>query len=66
MPGALQVLAALLHGVQTVHTNDTRKLTAYGSLDLTAIQVSEATASFHKALLPHELQSAWQNIMKAR
>ena len=55
MPGALQVLAALLHGVQIIHTNDTRKLTASGSLDLTAIQVSKATASFHNALLPHEL-----------
>ena len=55
MPGALQVLAALLHGVQTIHTNDTRQLTVYGSLDLTAIQVRKATAAFHKALSPHEL-----------
>ena len=54
-PGALQVLAALLHGVQTLHTNDTRQLTVYGSLDLTAIQVRKANAAFHKALLPHEL-----------
>ena len=55
MPGALQVLAALLHGVQTIHTNDTRKLTACGSLDLRPIQVSEATAAFQMALLPHDL-----------
>ena len=47
MPGALQVLAAL------IHTNDTRQLTVHGSLDLTAIQVRKATAAFHKALLPH-------------
>ena len=31
MPGALQVLAALLHGVQTIHTSDTLKLTAFGA-----------------------------------
>ena len=51
MPGALQVLAALLHGVQTICTNDTIR----GSLDLTAIQVEEAAAAFQQALLPHEL-----------
>ena len=55
MPGALQALAALLHGVQTVHTNDARKLTACGSLNLEAVQVSEATAAFQVALLPHDL-----------
>ena len=53
--GALQVLAALLHGAQTVYTSDTLKLTAFGSLKLEAIQVSEATAAFQTALLPHEL-----------
>ena len=55
MPGALQVLAALLRGVQTIHTTDTRQHT--GQLTV------------HKALLPYELalsQSAWQNIMRAR
>ena len=55
MPGALQVLAALLHGVQTVYTSDALKLTATGSLKLEAIQVREATAAFQTALLPHEL-----------
>ena len=55
MPGALQVLAAPLHGVQTVSTSDTLKLTAFGSLKLKAIQVSEATAAFQEALLLHEL-----------
>ena len=55
MPGALQVLAALLHGVQTVHTNDKPEIKVYGTLDLTATQVSEATIAFHQALLPHDL-----------
>ena len=55
MPGALQVLAALLHGVQTIHTNDELEVTTHGTLDLTAIQVSDATTAFHQALLPHEL-----------
>ena len=51
LPGALQVLAALLHGVQ----NDNRQLTVHGTLDLTAIQVRNATAMFHQALVPLEL-----------
>ena len=55
MPGALQVLAALLHGAQTIYTNDDRQITVHGSLNLTAIQVRKATAAFHQALLPHEL-----------
>ena len=55
MPGALQVLAALLHGVQTVYTSDNLKMTAFGSLKLDAIHVSEATAFFQAALLPHDL-----------
>ena len=34
MPGALQVLAALLHGVQTIHTYDSNKEPdIVGSLD---------------------------------
>ena len=57
MPGALQVLAALLHGVQTIYTYDGREPTIRGSLDLTAIQVEQATAAFQQALLPHELWS---------
>ena len=55
MPGALQVLAALLHGVQTIHTNDNGEFTVHGSLSLAAIQVKKATAFFQQALLPHEL-----------
>ena len=43
MPGALQVLAALLHGVQTIHTHDNKEPTIRGSLDLTATQVAQAT-----------------------
>ena len=45
MPGALQVLAALLHGVQTIYTYDDREPTIRGSLDLTAIQVEQARHS---------------------
>ena len=43
MPGALQVLATLLHGVQTIHTNDSLKLTAISALKLDASQISDAT-----------------------
>ena len=54
MPGALQVLAALLHGVQTIYTYDSNKEPdILGSLDLTATQVSQATTFFQQALLPH-------------
>ena len=53
MPGALQVLAALLHGVQTIHTYDSNKEPdIVGSLDLTATQVAQATTFFQQALLP--------------
>ena len=56
MPGALQVLAALLHGVQTIHTYDSNKEPdIVGSLDLTATQVAQATTSFQQALLPHPM-----------
>ena len=53
MPGALQVLAALLHGVQTIHTHDNKEPTIRGSLDLTA--TAQATTVFQQALLPHPL-----------
>ena len=33
MPGALQVLAALLHGVQTIYAHDNKAPTVRGSLD---------------------------------
>ena len=56
MPGALQVLAALLHGVQTIYTYDNNKEPAIlGSLDLTATQVAQATTFFQQALLPHPM-----------
>ena len=56
MPGALQVLAALLHGVQTIHTYDSNKEPdIFGSLDLTATQVAQATTFFQQALLPHPM-----------
>ena len=56
MPGALQVLAALLHGVQTIHTYDSNKEpNIVGSLDLTVTQVEQATTFFQQALLPHPL-----------
>ena len=56
MPGALQVLAALLHGVQTIYTYDNNKEPAIlGSLDLTATQVEQATIFFQQALLPHPM-----------
>ena len=55
MPGALQVLAALLHGVQTIYTYDDREPTIRGSLDLTPTQVKQATATFQQALSPPEL-----------
>ena len=55
MPGALQVLAALLHGVQTIYTYDNQEPTFRGSLDLTATQVAQATIVFQQALLPHPL-----------
>ena len=37
MPGALQVLAALLHGVQSIDTYDDWEPVIRGSLDLMAI-----------------------------
>ena len=55
MPGALQVLAALLHGVQTIYTYDNEEPTIRGSLDLTATQVAQATIVFQQALLPHPM-----------
>ena len=55
MPGALQVLAALLHGVQTIYTYDNKEPTIRGSLDLTPTQVAQATIVFQQALLPHPL-----------
>ena len=56
MPGALPVLAALLHGVQTIYTYDNNKEPAIlGSLDLTATQVAQATIVFQQALLPHPM-----------
>ena len=56
MPGVLQVLAALLHGVQTIHTYDSNKEpNIVGSLDLAAIQVAQATTFFQQALLPHPM-----------
>ena len=55
MSGALQVLAALLHGVQTIYTYDNKEPTIRGSLDLTATQVAQATVDFQQALLPHQL-----------
>ena len=56
MPGALQVLAALLHGVQTIHTYDSNKEPdIFGSLDLTATHVAQATTFFQHALLPHPM-----------
>ena len=57
MPGALQVLAALLHGVQSIDTYDDWEPVIRGSLDLTPIQVEKATTAFHQALLPHQLWS---------
>ena len=53
MPGALQALAALLMECKP-HTPMMTEITIQGSLDLTAIQVRNATAAFHQALLPHE------------
>ena len=56
MPGALQVLAALLHGVQTIYTYEGNKEPdILGSSDLTATQVAQATAFFQQALLPHPM-----------
>ena len=56
MPGALQVLAALLRGVQTIHTYDSNKEpNIVGSLDLTVTQVAQATTLFQQALLPHPM-----------
>ena len=56
MPGALQVLAALLHGVQTIYTYDSNKEpNIFGSLDLRATQVAQATTFFQHALLPHPM-----------
>ena len=52
---ALQVLAALLHGVQTIHTYDDREPTTQDSLDLTATQVEQAAVVFQQALLPHHM-----------
>ena len=52
MPGALQVLAALLHGVQSIDTYGDRKPVMQGSPDLTPIQAEKATTLFHQALPP--------------
>ena len=57
MPGALQVLAALLHGVQSIDTYDDKEPVVRGSLYLTPIQVEKATAVFHQALMPHQVWS---------
>ena len=57
MPGALQVLAALLHGVQSINTYDDKEPVIRGSLDFTPIQAEEATAAFHQALMPHQVWS---------
>ena len=54
MPGALQVLASLLDGVQTIYTYDNKEPTIRGSLDL-ATQVAQATMVFQQALLPHPM-----------
>ena len=57
MPGALQVLATLLHGLLTLHTSDSLWVTATaatGALKLDANQVREATAAF-QGLNAHEL-----------
>ena len=52
----LQVLAALLHGVQTIYTYDSNKEpNIFGSLDLRATQVAQATTFFQHALLPHPM-----------
>lgn len=59
-PGALQVLAALLHGIQTVYTYEDREPTIRGSLDLTPVQVAHATATFRQILSPPEL---WTGIL---
>ena len=56
MPGALQVLAALLHGVQTIHIYDSNKEPdIVGSLDLTATQVAQAATFFQQVLLPYPM-----------
>ena len=51
MPGALQVLAALLHGVQSIDTYDDWEPVIRGSLDLTPIQVEKATTVFQRLAL---------------
>ena len=54
--GSLQVLAALLHGVQTVYTCDSNEEpTVFGSLDLRVTQVSRATTFFQQALSSHPM-----------
>ena len=55
IPGALQVIAALLHGVCTLRTGKTPQLEVTGQFDATATYVSEATSAFADALEPHEL-----------
>ena len=55
--GTPPVLAALLHGVQSIDTNDDKEPVIRGSLDLTPIQVEKATAAFHQALMPHQVWS---------
>ena len=56
MPGALQVLAALLHGVQTIYTYDSNdEPTVFGAVDLRVTQVAQATSFFQRALLPHPM-----------
>ena len=57
MPGALQVLAALLHGVQSIDTYNDKEPVVRGSLDLTPIQVEKASAVFHQALMLHQVWS---------
>ena len=55
MPGALQVLAALLRA-QTTYTYDSNKEpNIFGSLDLRATQVAQATTFFQHALLLHPM-----------
>ena len=52
IPGALQVLAALLHGVCTIRTENSSQPEVAGHLDVEATFVSDATSAFAEAGLP--------------
>ena len=62
IPGALQVIAALLHGVCTIHTGskNEQRPQVKGRLHEDTAEVQTSTAAFAAAINPHSL---WQGLL---